>query len=502
MSAFPQLRILHLSDLHFHVPGSHGQTNHICTPADTTASHAGIPTLLELVRQDLSSDYWKEFPWAIYNPKAPTRLLIAATGDAVHTANPAEFDQAHSFLSGLIEAPLLGAEAKLSDVFVIPGNHDVVFNRSEPAHRFGPYCDFYNKLFKSLQPDVRDFARPDEANELSQVHLFPEDRFLVAEINSCYYVKEETIDESRGQVDLSAIALLRRELESAASSTNDWIKIALVHHHPVLLPSFVEAGRGVDAIMNASSLLGLLREHGFQFILHGHKHFPQIFSYDPDPAWHTGKNPAAQLIIAGGSAGSRSLPQGRRRSNTYNLLTVKWIPQALQARIQIVTRGLVRWADAGELDPDQWRWETLRVYDKVLSPYANFPLPRDFERVPFPATNDKLEDERNAEYQKLRFNMPVIEVLPSLVPGQGYEARVWLERHRHHSESPIKVMWSAGPAFKFRKICDASGAPDFCVSFHYWGPMLVQAELTFADGENVTATVYVYARLPDAITRR
>jgi len=499
MSAFPQLRILHISDLHFHIPNLHGQSNHICGPSDTTASSAGIPTLLELVRGDLSSEYWKKFAWAVQSQSEPPRLLIAATGDMTHTAKPTEFDQAHSFLNGLVQSPILGTKVTLEDVFAIPGNHDVVFDRSEPAHRFGPYCDFYNKLFKSLQPEVRDFARPDEASDLSQIHLFPEDRFLVAEINSCYYVEKETIDESRGQVDMGAIASLRRELDDASSETNGWIKIALVHHHPVLLPSFVEPGRGVDAIMNAGSLLGLLREHGFQFILHGHKHFPQIFSYDPDPAWTTAETQAIQLIIAGGSAGSRSLPQGTRRSNTYNLLTVKWIPQSLQARIQVVTRGLVRWADAGELDPYQWKWQTLRVYDKVLSPYVNFPLPRDFNRTRFPDGGDNREVERDAEYQKLRLNMLVVEVLPSLVPGQGYEARVWLQPHRNHRESPKQVVWSAGPKFD-RKVCDASSAPNFCVSFHYWGPMLVQAELTFDDGESATA--YVYARLPDAITRR
>src|SRR5262249_23143064 len=62
-------------------------------------------------------------------------------------------------------------------------------------------------------------------------------------------------------------ASLRRQLEEFRErhkdTSDDWIKVALVHHHPILLPSFIEAGRGVDAIMNSSSLLSLLREHGF-----------------------------------------------------------------------------------------------------------------------------------------------------------------------------------------------------------------------------------------------
>src|SRR5262249_17588371 len=150
----------------------------------------------------------------------------------------------------------------LRDIFVVPGNHDVVFTESIAEHRFLPYCNFYNKLFRAI-PGLRSFVHPDQAHDLTQVHAFPDDRILVAEVNSSYYIERETLDESRGQVDFKAIASLRRDLEQLASESKEWLKIAVVHHHPVLLPSFVEAGRGVDAILNARSLLALLREHGF-----------------------------------------------------------------------------------------------------------------------------------------------------------------------------------------------------------------------------------------------
>ena len=324
-------------------------------------------------------------------------------------------------------------------------------------------------------------------------------KLLVAEINSSYYVEKETVDESRGQVDLQAISSLRRALEDTAANSKDWIKVAVVHHHPVLLPSFVEPNRDIDAILNAQSLLDLLREHGFQLILHGHKHYPQIFSYDPDPAWETAKTPIPQLIVAGGSAGSRTLPDGKERANTYNVMAIKWNPNALQARIQIVTRGLTTVGPAKKLDPDRWSWKTLRVYDRVLSPFDSLPLLSQFTRIPFPSPKDELEIARSKHYAELRLNMPVVEVLPSLIAGQGYEARVWIVPHRYQTDSPVKVVWSAGHMFE-RKISGPESAPDFCSSFHYWGPMLIQAELTFMDGHKGIG--YVYARLPDTITRR
>lgn len=492
MSAFPQVNILHVSDIHF---GS----NHLSRPGDPSGAQAGIPTLKELLRRDLQHADWEKFVWVGKTQREPTPLIVAATGDLTQGANPAEFDQANDFLSGLVQTPLLDSDVDIRNLFVVPGNHDVVFDQQKPEHRFAPYCHFYNKLFKSIQPELRAYARPEEARSLSQIHSFPEARFLVAEINSCFYVEKETLDQSRGQVDFETIASLRKQLADAQRDGSQWIKIALVHHHPVLLPSFIEPGRGVDAILNARSLLRLLREYGFQLILHGHKHYPQVFSYDPDSAWAPAEASIPQLVVAGGSCGSTSLPDGMQKCNTYNLLTVKWNPKALQARVQIVTRGLVRMDGAGELDPDQWHWKTIRVFDKALSPYENLPLSKSFDRLPFPSDGDALETERDLQYKKLRYNMPVVEVLPSLMPGQGYEARVWIAPHRYHAESPKQVLWSAGPKFE-RKVCGAESAPDFCGAFHYWGPMLIQAELTFDDGQ--TATAYVYARLPDATTRR
>jgi 3',5'-cyclic AMP phosphodiesterase CpdA len=496
MTGFPQLRVIHISDLHF-------GKKHVCKPSDPTGASAGVPTLLELLLKDLANQEWKTFEWAF--PESildQTPLLLAVTGDLTQTAgqnDEQEFDQARGLINGLANGQILGSEIGLRNVFVVPGNHDVIFDKKDPKQRFAPYCAFYNELFKPIQPEERAFARPEEATSLSQIHTFPEARFLVAEINSCFYVEKDTIDESRGQVDLQTISSLREELKKHSEEAREWIKIAIMHHHPVLLPSFIEPGRGVDSIVNAKSLLRLLRDNGFQLILHGHKHYPQVFSYDPDSAWASAQAAIPQLVVAGGSCGSAELPEAKQKCNTYNLITVKWNPNAFQARCQVVTRGLIRVEDEGEIDSDLWRWVTMRVFDKTLSPYENVPLPGTFSRTPFPEAVDELEERRDEVYQQLRFNMPVVEVRPSLEPRQGYEARVWIERHRHQRESPTRVTWSAGPQFD-RKICYVDASPEFCAFFHYWGPMLVQVQLEFEDGE--TAVYYLYARLPDATKRR
>ncbi len=339
MDSFPQLRILHISDLHFHTPTEGKQSNHFCDHPDQSASSAGITSLAQFILFDLQDDYWQQFGWAVKSAdgKLPP-LIVAVTGDLAHTAASEEFDRALAFLRDLSSnSDTLGSNIDVNDIFVVPGNHDVIFNKRDPKHRFDTFCTFYNNLYIEIQATVRKFARPTDPNELTQLHLNEEGRFAIAEINSSYYVAKDTFDESRGQVDFNAIKSLRAKLETVGSTIKDFIKVALVHHHPVLLPSFIETGRGVDAIMNARSLLELLKDHGFQLILHGHKHFPQVFSYDPDPAWADYQVQTPQLIVAGGSAGSTELPVGTKRSNTYNVITIKWIPKALQARVQVVT---------------------------------------------------------------------------------------------------------------------------------------------------------------------
>lgn len=493
MTPFPQVRLIHLSDLHF---GS----NHICTPEDASGSRRGLSQLKELLRDDLQHPDWQKEAWSVRAEESyPTPLLVTATGDFTQTAKQSEFDEAAECLQYLLEEPLLGTQVDARRLYIVPGNHDVLYEHSKPEHRFSPYCNFFNKIYRSIQPEHRPFVRPEELDKLDQVHLIPENRVLVAEINSAYYVEKETVDQSRGYVDAAVIARLRSQLEPLRDEVADWIKIALIHHHPVLLPSFIEPGRGVDSVHNAKSLLRLLRDHGFQLILHGHKHYPQIFSYDPDSAWVDAAAAIPQLFVAGGSCGSRGLPEGTNRSNTYNVVTATWNPHALQARVQIVTRGLVRTGADGELDPDQWEWKTLRVFDRVLTPYESLPLPKHATRIDPPDESEEFEQSRKQQYDELRLNMPVVEVLPSLMAGQGYEARVWLVQHRGHADFPIKVTWSAGRMFA-RKVLDGSAEPDYTASFHYWGPMLIQVKMEFSDGH--VAVTHLYARLPESTARR
>jgi hypothetical protein len=174
-------------------------------------------------------------------------------------------------------------------------------------------------------------------------------------------------------------------------------------------------------------------------------------------------------------------------------VTFKWDPSTALSRIRIVTRGLVTHdVNGSALLPAEWHFRTLRVDDRasgVHMPEADLP----HEEADFQA--DTFEEKRKEAYANLRGNMPVVEVMPSLIPDQAYEARVWIVRHKGRTDVdvPVQVEWAAGRHFKV-VTCARDKNPRFCATLAYSGPVLIQARMHFSDGK--VAVAHVYARLP------
>ncbi|MCW3124823.1 MAG: metallophosphoesterase [Bacteroidetes bacterium] len=472
-----EIQILHFSDMHF---GKHN-IGHSPDPDDAIDGYKDIATLI--------TDDLKKLESEDGNLDSP--LIVALSGDFTQIAAHNEFAQAKVFLDKLISSKLLNREVTKEEIFMIPGNHDVVFDKSSENERFQPYCSFYNEFFDGVRP----YQLPHKAIGLTQIHIRNQNgnKTLVAEINCCMYVQKDTINQSKGQVSMESIQKLKNDLEGLEKdeSLKEYIKIAIIHHHVVLLPSLIEPGRGIDAVQNAQALLELLSKFNFHLILHGHKHYPQIFLYDPLPLWIKNENKIPQLVISGGSCGSRELPQGKGSCNTYSLITIKWHPEACQCRVKILTRGLQRMGDLRELPPYEWKWQTINLSDKILTPYKTTPN-SGIAQVKQNVLDDSL---RKKEYRKLRCYFPVVEVIPSLIPEQAYEAKFWVVSHypTEPDKELVEVIWSAGKKFSEITVQKETNET-FCSSFHYWGPMLIECNMKYRDGYQAKA--YIYARLP------
>jgi 3',5'-cyclic AMP phosphodiesterase CpdA len=472
-----QIAIIHLSDVHF---GDHHRFQPPASPDGGLPAHQGYPSLLETLRKDWEAGENEDCP-----------LIIAVTGDLTQKASAEEFDEAAEFLQALATNKILGRQVLMNNIFIIPGNHDILFEENVKPKRWEPYCSFYQNLY----------ARPTYTNDLVRLNVV-HDRSddlgaVIVEINSCEFIVKGSVDEKRGQVPLNAIQAIKKQLQAIdPEKLAGSMRIALVHHHPVLLPVFAEPKRGYDSIINADQLLKILRDFGFHLVLHGHKHFPHIFSYDAESAWTT-RNSTPTLVVAGGSAGSTGLPQAGNACNTYNLINVKLNPKSGDLRVKVETRGLVTvdqdWED---LLPGEWHWKPKRTFDRVLAP-LKAPAPAVAAMVvPFDGgPGDELEEQRKAKYKEVRGNVPLVQVIPSLKPEQAYEARVWIVPHkRSDADIPVEVVWSAGEKFTQMFKCEYSNNPKFSATFGYYMPMMIQARMRFKD--DTVAAGYVYAWYP------
>lgn len=471
-----QVVIVHLSDIHF---GSNHRFRPPVAPSGDRPEEPDFPTLISRLKEDLSDE----------DPGCP--VMICITGDFTQTGSQREFEQVEAFLRELAEIPVYGKPRGIKSIFVVPGNHDVKYDSSGIGERWQQWTDFHRRVFGSN-------ARREEPWSLVEINdCVDELGVVVACLNSSIYVQKGSPDEERGRLDIRQLTTLQDELTSIdRDRLYGAIKIALVHHHPVLIPSLAEPERGYDAIHNSGKLLEILRTYGFHVILHGHKHTPHTFTEDTLPA-HAEMPEIPMLVVSGGSVASTKLPVLPRIANSYNRVTVKWHPDGKQSRIRVETRGLQIYKGGTELLPTKWRWYTMRIDDQHFYGFDHLPRPAGWSEREFSSELDgKFEELRINKYARLRGNIPVVQVMPSLEPGQAYDAVLWIEKHHNKAAEDddgklSSVTWMAGKKFE---VVETDKAPEFAARLTYWGPMLVQARLIFSDGkEEIT---HVYARMP------
>ncbi|MFL6207832.1 MAG: metallophosphoesterase family protein [Pyrinomonadaceae bacterium] len=476
-----QLEIIHLSDIHF---GDDHRFIPPQTPDGDRGSSEGMPKLLEKLQEDFAE-------------KDPDcQVIVCITGDITTTASYEEFEEAEAFIRALADTNIYGRQRGIKSIFIVPGNHDVDYTGKTVGQRWQPWVELYNRLYGTAALRENPWA-------LAKAHdLIDEIGAVVLCLNTAIHVQKDTPSERRGEIDEKQLLNIKQQLAAIPQERlESSIRIALMHHHPLLIPALAEPKRGYDAVLRSEQLLTILHRFGFHLLLHGHKHYPLTFLDDINVGFlDTDDQPI--MVVAGGSAGSTGLPDQPKKSNCYNRITVKWHPAASQARIRVATRGLSLYDGTTARLPGEWHWETIKEEDKSFYKGHPYPEPK-LEAFAYPsadqqvAGNGALEDsdkERKAEYARTRGNLPVVEVMPSLKPKMAYEARCWLVPHNRQPENlPIEVIWSAGkqfPVYSIRRTDDEN----FCGVFNYWGPMLIEGTLKFADGAQVK--VHVYARLP------
>jgi predicted phosphodiesterase len=235
-----------MSDLHCRLAGS-------ATESSLEVGATRIPPMNHPVQALLG---------LIGNRKARADVLIVP-GDFANRACRAGLSQAWDFA--------LEIATSLETAQIVPalGNHDVDSRRSRPDRDA-----FYD--VRNLRPG---FPFKDENSS----RMYFSEGFCVEPIGKhTQIIAINTVvdhhDEpsaKRGGFDDSRVHRLSEFLKKTAASP---IRIAVMHHHPVLHTG--PFANDVDVLTNGDKLIATLRENGCRLVIHGHKHLARLSVID------------------------------------------------------------------------------------------------------------------------------------------------------------------------------------------------------------------------------
>ncbi len=195
--------------------------------------------------------------------------FLIVPGDITNTGSPAEFDLAATIVEDI--AKTLAVPVK--NIIVIPGNHDVDWSVVPGATphplRLGQRYDPFRAFVAKLQPEAKALT------EEPYFHIQRGDGLYVAAYNSAWHDQPKTPAAHHGRAEASHMAALRAKISAAPPQDNE-IRIFLVHHHPVQYMDFLQTWDDFSIMQNAEAIQDLLNDFKFDFLIHGHKHYPNF----------------------------------------------------------------------------------------------------------------------------------------------------------------------------------------------------------------------------------
>jgi 3',5'-cyclic AMP phosphodiesterase CpdA len=185
----------------------------------------------------------------------------------------------------LVERWARALKVPFSEIYFVPGNHDVdwaVQSMGERdagnesfrwTQRYDPFtrsANMFMDRMKAASPVASFFDEPYAA-------IWKSGNFLLAALNSAAHDKPSE-PLHYGFAGPESIAWLDSELAKLLVA-DDELRVFVVHHHPMQFsdpfPKIPEL-RDFSILVNAQELQLLLRKHRFDLLVHGHKHVPRF----------------------------------------------------------------------------------------------------------------------------------------------------------------------------------------------------------------------------------
>jgi predicted phosphodiesterase len=315
-------------------------------------------------------------------------LILVISGDLTYRGRAEEFDRIRAFLEEVCDGIGISRER----VVLVPGNHDVDWlgSKQDVSRRFDNYIGFldsfygeeiFHRLYPRVRWDLKVNSKRSPAFELvSMVRCAP---LIIVGMNSCIYETDQDHYGFVGGRQLEVIDELLTPLRDAVS-----IRVAVFHHHLHPYPEPIDERTSGPPQFDTSTVrdAGLVERNlerlGFDILLHGHKHKPQVRETRIRNRNERGMQRSRPLIVCGaGSVGVDSRELEHNQSNQYAVLEFKKNARTEGASfLRIESRELSLEPDSDWATVDEWhqRLDSQASHDESAAPQnpsaAPFPL--------------------------------------------------------------------------------------------------------------------------------
>lgn len=225
------------------------------------------------------------------------------------------------------------------DVIFVPGNHDLI-RVDDIQKRWSKYHDFLKKFYGGIPEyySEKDYSLFKEYKkykivfigfnscEIEKRNLF-DDKYISkfekyiseGKLSECGIDKSKVVEvmksdiaseyDDYGYIPLSQITPIERKIKKL----DDYIVVALFHHHFYLFPEVAQQFGDSSLIRNYAEIIQHLRYMNVSVVLHGHKHFALERPFIMDDYYESANNIID--VFAGGSVGT-----DRKEEHTFGVL--------------------------------------------------------------------------------------------------------------------------------------------------------------------------------------
>jgi 3',5'-cyclic AMP phosphodiesterase CpdA/thymidylate synthase len=346
---------LHITDLHFSELG-------------TELNDRDFKNSLEKTPTRLKEDNFKRTLVGLLKDSGDKKIsAILLTGDYDSRGPSGGMEQLRNILRDVFEK-------EVPPIVVVPGNHDVLRGtKPSSEERYKTFTECWRIDDKFITPfldGVDDYDDVDSNWEkYCLVNEEKNNQFIIIPINSCNWSQskferqdkhndfcnvlikainssdptaikdfEKTLNQEMEKllaVDAALISdeqfnALQKVIEKAEHKAGEGaIKIALIHHH--LLPvNSREEHKIYSDIINLGKLRFFLRDHGFNILLHGHKHSNAVYV---DHVYHEDSeclDAHEVLVVSGGTINSDG-------KDIFRIIELESLPNAPLCKINNVS---------------------------------------------------------------------------------------------------------------------------------------------------------------------